>query len=504
MDKRYILAVDQSTSATKVQLIHFMGKIVAKRSRSHRQYYPNPGWSEHDPVEIYRNVTDLMQQIVEQSAIDPQEIAAVSIANQRETAVVWDKDTGMPVYPAIVWQCRRTADACERWKEQGMEEVVRSKTGLTLDPYFSATKIRWILDHVEGAQEKAARGRLLCGTIDSWLIWKLTDGAVHATDYTNASRTMLFNIFDLKWDRELLELFGIPSGMLPQVKYSDEIFGEMEWEGLKLPISGVVGDSHGALLGQMCLEAGMVKATYGTGSSLLMNTGVRAIEPDKGLATTIAYAFGNRVVYALEGIIHSTGDTLKWMQDQLGLFETFQEAEEMAASLPDNDGVYVIPSFSGLGAPYWKPYMKASIIGMTRRSGKKHIIRAGMESIAYQVKDVLDLMQDVSGLSIKELRVDGGPTTNRFLMQFQADIAQVKVIRAEFPGLSSMGSAYLAGIGTGLWTKEQIRSLNGSKQAFVPLMDSRLSRKYYDEWKRNISLMVEASDKTLPVNAIPK
>jgi glycerol kinase len=483
VSKRYILSVDQSTSGTKVQLINQEGKKEAILSKNHKQYYPRPGWVEHDPMEIYGNVRELLQRMINQQGLERRDISAVAITNQRETIVAWDRSTGLPVYNAIAWQCRRTAEDCERLKAEGLEEIIRFKTGLMVDPYFSATKMKWILEHAEGAKERAADGRLLFGTIDSWLVWKLTGGRVHATDYTNASRTMLLNLHNLSWDPDLLRLFGVPAGSLPEVRYSDEHFGTMELDGMELPIIGVVGDSHGALIGQMCFEPGMVKATYGTGSSLMMNAGREAIEPSRGLTSTIGYAFGGQVHYAIEGIVHSTGDTLKWMKDQLGLFADFTEAEELASSLPDNEGVYLVPAFSGMGAPYWNAYMRASITGLTRGSDKRHVIRAGMESIAYQIKDVLDLMEEATGIPIRELRADGGPTKNRFLMQFQADIARLQVVCTDVSELSGMGAAYVSGIGVGWWTVEKILKLERSRYVYAPLMAAGLSSRYYREWQ---------------------
>lgn len=491
MGKEYILAVDQSTIGTKVKIVNKKGEIIVKNSLEHRQYYPNPGWVEHDPIEIYNNVKMLLMNMIETAPIDIKEISVLSITNQRETIVIWDKKTGLPVHNAIVWQCRRTANLCEELKEQGMEEVVKSKTGLTLDPYFSATKVKWVLDNIDGVREKANKGKLLLGTIDSWLVWKLSNGKAHATDYTNASRTMLFNIHDLSWDKDLLSMFDIPSSMLPDARFSNEIFEYTSDLGnLVLPISGVIGDSHGALVGQMCFEEGMVKATFGTGSSLMMNTGKDAIQSNNGLMTTIAYAYDGIVYYALEGILHSTGDTIKWLKDNLGLFETFAEAESMATSIDDNEGVYIIPSFSGLGAPYWNPYTKAAIMGMTRRTNKNHIVRAGMESIVYQIKDIIELMHRETGITLTELRVDGQPTTNSFLMQFLVDILNIDVVKTNIPELSSMGAAYLAGLGTDLWGSiDEIIDLNYPKYTFTTKMEEDLRVKYYDGWKSTISLM---------------
>ncbi|MCL7749914.1 glycerol kinase GlpK [Halalkalibacter alkaliphilus] len=506
MSKDYILAIDQSTSGTKVKLVNKKGEIITKKVKEHQQYYPEAGWCEHDPIEIYQNVKSLLGELVESKGIDINTINVLSITNQRETIVVWDKTTGLPVYNAIVWQCRRTADDCKELKDQGFEQLVNEKTGLTLDPYFSATKVKWILDHVEGARAKAEKGELLLGTVDSWLIWKLTNGSVHATDYTNASRTLLFNIYDLTWDYELLEIFGIPFTMLPEVKFSNEIFGYTEdLTDLVLPISGIIGDSHGALLGQMCFEEGMIKATYGTGSSLMMNTGKKPIKSTEGLMTTIAYAFDGTVHYALEGIIHSTGDTLKWVKDNLGLFDSFEEAEKMAISIKDNDGVYIIPAFLGLGAPYWNPFIKASISGITRRTNKCHIVRAGMESIVYQIKDVIELMHNEAKIKLKELRVDGGPTKNEFLMQFQADILGLTVVKTNVAELSSMGAVYLAGIGTGFWDSiDVVRNLNYSQISYSTKMDETLSAKYYSEWQSTIHSIIESLPNKANHNLVTK
>ena len=491
MDQMFILAVDQSTAGTKVNLVNKKGEILFKNDLEHRQYYPYPGWVEQDPMEIYHNVKLLISKTIQDSSININRISSLSITNQRETVVVWDKYTGLPVHNAIIWQCRRTGDYCKQLKSEGFEEVVKSKTGLTIDPYFSATKVKWILDNVEDVRNKAEKERLLFGTMDSWLIWKLTNGKVHATDYTNASRTMLFNIFDLTWDKELLDLFEIPSKMLPEVKFSDEIFGyTSDLDELMLPISGVIGDSHGALVGQLCLEQGKVKATFGTGSSLMMNTEETPIKSNNGLMTTIAYAYNGNVSYALEGIIHSTGDTIKWLKDNLGLFKCFKEAEDMATAVHDNEGVYIIPSFSGLGAPYWNPFTKAAIIGMTRRTNKNHIVRAGMESIVYQIKDITELMYEETGIPLTELRVDGGPTTNEFLMQFLADILKINVVKTNIPELSSMGAAYLSGITMNMWESfDEIKELNYSKLILTAKMDEKLSRIYYQGWKSKVSLI---------------
>lgn len=488
--ENHILAIDQSTSGTKVLLVNERGQIIHKCSESHKQYYPRAGWVEHDPIEIYENVKKLMKEIVQTTGISQDDLEVLAITNQRETVVVWDKETGVPVYNAIVWQCRRTSDICKELKDQGYEEMIQTKTGLKADPYFSASKIKWILDHVDGVKDRAKEGKLLLGTIDSWLIWKLTCGKVHATDYSNASRTLLFNIDTLQWDDDLLDLFDIPRAMLPSIKDSNEIFGVTEDRNLPfsaLPISGVIGDSQGALFGQKCFTPGMAKATYGTGTSVMMHTG-ELVRGTKGLVTSIAWGLNGKVEYALEGIINSTGDVIKWLKEQLELINGIDEAEELASSIPDNQGVYLIPAFVGLGAPYWNPYTRAAILGMSRNTGKSHIVRAALESIAYQVKDVIELMQSESNLKIKTLKVDGGATNNRLLMQYQADMLDIDVTASKVAELSSMGSVYLAGLGIGIWTStEEINKLNHAHEVYQPLMASDDRNKYYQGWKQSVN-----------------
>jgi glycerol kinase len=490
MTTDYILAIDQSTSGTKALLVDSNGTITHKKSASHKQYYPQPGWVEHDPVEIYENVKFLINGIVESAAISTIELKVLAITNQRETIVVWDKETGLPVHNAIVWQCRRTSDMCKQLKEHGYESKIQSKTGLTLDPYFSASKVKWIIDNIDGVKERAEDGKLLLGTIDSWLIWKLTGGKVHATDYTNASRTLLFNIHSLGWDHELLELFTIPKSMLPEVKDSNDIFGVTEDKEIllsKLPISGVIGDSQGALFGQKCFEKGMAKATYGTGTSVLMHTGEMA-RGENGLVTSIAWGINGDVSYALEGIIHSTGDTIKWLIEELELITDLSEVDSLVRSLSDNQGVYFVPAFVGLGAPYWNSYARAAIMGMSRNTGKAHIMRAAVESIAYQVKDVIELMGTESSINIKELKVDGGATANSFLMQFQADMLGVNVIASNVSELSSMGSVYLAGLGIGVWNSlDEISKLNQENELFEPMIAIDLRNEWYQGWKRTVN-----------------
>lgn len=485
----HILAIDQSTSGTKVLLVNEKGHIIHKCSESHKQYYPQAGWVEHDPVEIYENVKKLMKELVQTSGISQEELAVLAITNQRETVVVWDKETGVPVYNAIVWQCRRTSDICKELKDQGYEEMIQSKTGLKADPYFSASKIKWILDHVAGVKDRAKEGKLLLGTIDSWLIWKLTCGKVHATDYSNASRTLLFNIDTLQWDDDLLALFNIPKSMLPRIKDSNEIFGVTEDQSLPftaLPISGVIGDSQGALFGQKCFKPGMAKATYGTGTSVMMHTG-ELVKGSNGLVTSIAWGLNGKVEYALEGIINSTGDVIKWLKEQLEIINGVDEAEKLASSIPDNQGVYLVPAFVGLGAPYWNPYTRAAIFGMSRDTGKAHIVRAALESIAYQVKDVIELMQSESNIQIKVLKVDGGATSNRLLMQYQSDMLDINVTASKVAELSSMGSVYLAGLGIGIWKSiEEINKLNQEHQVYQPLMTKDERDKYYQGWKQSV------------------
>lgn len=491
MEKGLILALDQSTSGSKAMVVDKRGEILSKVSLQHKQYYPSPGWVEHDPIEIYENTKKILKKVLGNLNLKACDMDVLAITNQRETVVVWDKNTGLPVYNAIVWQCRRTSELCTELKSKGHEEIVRKKTGLLLDPYFSATKVKWILDNVEGARGKAESGQLLLGTIDSWLIWKLTCGKVHATDYTNASRTLLFNIRTLEWDNELLELFDIPQSMLPEVRSSNNLFGSTspkELFDVGLPISGVIGDSQGALFGQNCFEPGMVKATYGTGSSIMMNIGEHFKEASSGLVTSIAWGISGKVEYAVEGIVHCTGDALKWVMDNLGLFSSFDEARAMAKSLDSNDGVYMVPAFVGLGIPYWDADARAALIGMSRGSRKEHIVRAAIESTAYQIRDAVDMMEVEAGIRPKELRVDGGPTKDEFLMQFQADLLGLQVINTEISELSSMGSVYIAGIAVGLWRdKEEIKQLRKESRVYSPMMSEALRNQCYSGWKTAVN-----------------
>ncbi|WP_019535121.1 glycerol kinase GlpK [Paenibacillus ginsengihumi] len=489
-DQPYLLAIDQSTSGTKALLVHRSGDIVARSSLEHRQHYPQPGWVEHDPLEIYDNVKKAAGDVLRKAGIAPASVAGLTITNQRETALVWDRTTGRPVYNAIVWQCQRTADQCERYKQEGHEGTVRAKTGLMLDPYFSAAKFKWILDHANGAQRLLAEGKLLAGTIDSWLVWKLTGGKVHATDYTNASRTSLFNIHTQAWDEELARLFGVPLSLLPEVRASDALYGcteDADFPAAGVPISGVIGDSQGALYGQQCLERGMAKATYGTGTSVLMNVGDRPIDGGDGLVTAIAWGAGGKVTYALEAVIRTSGDSIKWTRDNLGLFGDFEELNRLVASTQGNDGVYLVPAFVGLGAPYWDPYARAALVGMSRGTGKAHILRAALESIAYQVRDAVELIESRSGIRLRGLRADGGASANAWLMQFQADMLGSAVMRSACAELSALGSVYLGGLGLGMWNDlSECSSGPAQHDIYEPSMDEDTRSRNYRGWQEAV------------------
>lgn len=485
-----ILSLDQSTSSTKAMLFDSAGKLILRCNIDHRQYYPQPGWVEHDAEEIYRNSIQAMVAVLKQSGIASSQIKVLSITNQRETVVVWDKNTGKPVYNALVWQCRRAGEICSAIAGQGYGGIVKEKTGLVLSPYFSAAKVKWILDNVQDAREKAENGELLMGTMDCWLIWNLTGRKIHATDYSNASRTQLFNLKELKWDEELLGIFDIPPSMLPEVLYSDEIFGTAGKEqgfDVEIPISGVMGDSHAALFGQNCFDVGMAKATYGTGSSIMMNIGRIPLASEKGLVTSIAWGMDGEVDYVFEGNINCTGATIKWMVEDLQLISASREAEQQALSVESNEGVYIVPAFVGLGAPYWDSGARASITGITRGTKKAHIVRAAEESIAYQIKDVLELMKEESGLELKELRVDGGPTRDSFLMQFQADILDTIVACSKIEELSALGSCFMAGLATGVWkSREDVKKLREEGRRFKPAMEAHQRDCLYKGWKEAV------------------
>ncbi|ANY65735.1 glycerol kinase [Paenibacillus sp. BIHB 4019] len=495
MDKSYLLTIDQSTSGTKALVINRAGEVVSRSAAEHKQYYPQAGWVEHDPLEIYEQVKRTAKEALKAAGIAAGELAALTITNQRETAVMWDKETGEPVHRAIVWQCQRTAERCDALKADGLEPLVQAKTGLLLDPYFSAAKWGWLLEHAAGAKELLAAGRLLVGTIDSWLLWKLTGGDVHATDYTNASRTSLFNIHTLEWDAELCALFGLPPALLPEVKCSDERFGYTNDSDLfaePVAIAGVVGDSQAALYGQLCLEPGMAKATYGTGTSVLMNVGSKPVASSNGLVLAIAWGLSGKMTYALEAVIRTSGDSMRWVRDNLGLFSSFSELAQLLEETPDNDGVYLVPAFVGLGAPYWKPHARAAITGMSRGTGKAHIVRAALESIAYQVRDAAELMQAETGIALKGLRADGGASDNAVLMQFQADMLGQTVAKSGVAELSAMGSAYMGGVGTGFWAnEEQLVQLLGAKESayrsYAPAMKQEERERLYKGWKQAVA-----------------
>ena len=470
--KKYIIALDQGTTSSRCILFDREQNIVEMAQKEFTQHYPHPGWVEHDPMEIYSSQYGVLMEVLAKSGVDVREVAGIGITNQRETTIVWDKTTGRPVYNAIVWQCRRTAPLCEELKaDRDFTAYVKDHTGLLVDAYFSATKIRWILDNVPGAQEKAGAGELLFGTVDSWLIWKLTGGAVHVTDYTNASRTMLYNIRDLCWDKRICDRLGIPACMLPEVRNCSEIYGTMNIQGVEVPIAGIAGDQQAALFGQTCFEPGEAKNTYGTGCFLLMNTGSRLYQSKNGLLSTIAIGLDGRVQYALEGSVFVGGAVVQWLRDELHLIIESADTEYFARKVRDNGGVYVVPAFTGLGAPYWDMYARGAIFGLTRGTGRNHIIRAALESIAYQTCDVLHAMEEDTGLPLRELRVDGGASANNFLMQFQADIVDRTIRRPMIRETTALGAAYLAGLATGVWRDlDDIRSQWTLDRLYEPQM----------------------------------
>lgn len=484
MDK-YIMALDLGTTSCRCIIFDKNGRICSAAQKEFTQYFPQPGWVEHDAEEIWATQTGLMYEAMSKIDITINEIAGIGITNQRETTVLWDKETGRPVHKAIVWQCRRTAGYCDELKNLGMAEFFRSKTGLVLDAYFSATKLRWLLDNAAGARERAEKGELLFGTVDSWIIWKLTGGKVHVTDYSNASRTMLFNIHTLKWDEEILRVLKIPQQILPEVKPSSHIYGYTDSKlfGREVPIAGAGGDQQCALFGQTCFERGEVKNTYGTGGFMLMNTGTAPVNSHNGLVTTIAWGVDDKVEYALEGSIFVAGAAVQWLRDELGLIRDAAESEVLAKSVPDANGCYVVPAFVGLGAPYWDQYARGAIVGLTRGVNRNHIVRATLESIAYQVNDVLMAMQEDSGMPITSMRVDGGACDNDFLMQFQADILNTSVVRPYCIETTAMGAAYLAGLAVGYWrSKEEILSNHVIAAEFKPQMGQAKRESLLQGW----------------------
>ena len=484
--KKYILALDEGTTSARAILFDKNGKLVSLAQHEFTQIYPQPGYVEHDPLEIYSAQYSSLTETIAKIGAEPSEIAAVGITNQRETVVVWEKATGRPVCNAIVWQCRRTADMCEELKKQGFETYVRETTGLKIDAYFSATKIKWILENIPDAKKKALNGELLFGTVDTWLIWKLSGGKIHVTDYTNASRTMLFDIHKLCWDKKLLEIFGIPENMLPEVKHSSEIYGEVNILGENIMVSGIAGDQQAALFGQRCFNKGDIKNTYGTGCFLLMNTGDTAVHSQNGLLTTVAaFTKDEQPTYALEGSVFVGGAVIQWLRDELGILKKSSDSENHALSVADNGGVYIVPAFAGLGAPYWDMYARGTITGLTRGSNKNHIIRAALESIAYQTNDLITAMKNDSGINITSLRADGGAAQNGFLMQFQADISNLKLIRPANSEATALGAAFLAGLAVGFWKdKSEILKIPLSQTEFSSSVGEYTRKELCDGWAK--------------------
>jgi len=487
--KKYIIALDQGTTSSRTILFDEEGKPLEQVSREFRQIYPQPGWVEHDPLEIWESQFWTLKEVLKCSAAPLHEIAAIGITNQRETTILWERESGKPIYNAIVWQCRRTANICEELKEKGLEESIREKTGLVLDAYFSGTKVKWILDNVAGARERAEKGELCFGTVDSWLIYKLTGGEIHATDYSNASRTLLYNIKDKEWDEDILSALNIPESMLPQVKPSSGHFGNVTTDILssEIPIAGVAGDQQAALFGQGCFDRGLAKNTYGTGCFLLMNTGEEYVSSKEGLLTTLAWGVDGKVEYALEGSVFIAGAAIQWLRDEMKLIDNAAQTEEIALSIDNSDGVYFVPAFAGLGAPYWDMYARGTIVGLTRGTGRAHMVRAALESIAFQVRDLISAIEADSGIKLKELRVDGGAVVNSFLMQFQADILGVPVVVSKVTETTALGAAYLAGLSVGFWeSMDQISSHWQEGARYLPTMDKGEADCLYAGWKRAV------------------
>nr|WP_179860786.1 glycerol kinase GlpK [Sporosarcina koreensis] len=490
MSEQYMLALDQGTTSSRAILFNQDGEAVYTAQQEFKQYFPKTGWVEHNAVEIWSSILSVIAGVLSEKNLSPDQIAGIGITNQRETTVVWDKETGNPICNAIVWQSRQTSDICEDLKAGGHSELIRDKTGLLIDPYFSGTKVKWILDHVEGARARAERGELLFGTIDTWLVWKLSGGAAHITDYSNASRTMMYNIHELEWDDELLALLDVPRRMLPEVRPSSEIYAHTEpsrFFGRAVPIAGIAGDQQAALFGQACFDRGMVKNTYGTGCFMLMNTGEEAVHSEHGLLTTIAWGLDGKVEYALEGSIFVAGSAIQWLRDGLRMIRTAEQSEAYAARVTSSDGVYVVPAFVGLGTPHWDSGVRGAVFGLTRGTAKEHFIRATLESLAYQTKDVLDAMEADSGISLKSLRVDGGAVANDFLMQFQADLLDVPVERPSIRETTALGAAYLAGLAVGFWEDcSQIQERWLRDEQFTPQMDAPERDALYGGWQKAV------------------
>ena len=485
--KKYILTLDEGTTSARAVLFDKGGNAVSAAQREFKQIYPQPGFVEHDPVEIFSVQYAAVTEAITAIGASAEEIAAVGVTNQRETTIIWDKNTGEPIYNAIVWQCRRTSEMCDKLRADGLEEYIRKTTGLRIDAYFSATKIKWILDNVLGARDRAENGELLFGTVDTWLIWKLSSGKIHVTDRTNAARTMLYDIHSLTWDKRILEILQIPKCMLPEVRSSSEIYGDVNILGAEIPVSGIAGDQQAALFGQKCFCEGDIKNTYGTGCFLLMNTGAAAFESKNGLITTIAADAGDNICYALEGSVFVGGAVIQWLRDELGLIASAAESEKAALSVPDSAGVYIVPAFAGLGAPYWDMYARGTICGLTRGSGNNHIIRACLEAIAYQTNDLITALKADTGLPINHIRADGGAAANNFLMQFQADISDVGVIRPVQTEATAAGAAYLAGLAVGFWkNKNEILRLPDKQTEFKPAINAKHREAMTEGWKRAV------------------
>jgi glycerol kinase len=490
MSEKFIMALDQGTTSSRAAIFNRRGRIVSIASKAFRQIYPQPGWVEHDPEEIWGSQMEAARQAMDWLRISPGRIEAIGITNQRETTILWDRETGRPVYNAVVWQCRRTAPFCSLLRKRKFAEKIRQKTGLVIDAYFSATKIQWILEHHQAIRRAAERGRIAFGTVDSWLVYRLTGKKLHVTDYSNASRTLLYNIHRLSWDEEILKYLGIPEKILPSVEASSKIYGSTSAQvfcGAEVPLAGIIGDQQGALFGQTCFRKGQAKNTYGTGCFLLMNTGEKPVFSRRNLLTTIAWGSGKKVEYALEGSIFIAGAAVQWLRDELKIIEQASASGTLAASLRSNDGVYFVPAFVGLGAPYWDMYARGAIFGITRGTTQSHIARAALESIAYQSRDVLECMEKDSGINLKELRVDGGAAANEFLMQFQADILGVPVVVQETTETTALGAAYLAGLAVGFWkNRGQLASNVKIRKSYVPRMPSRQRESLYANWKRAV------------------
>lgn len=486
---KYIMALDAGTTSNRAILFDHSGKIVSVAQREFTQIYPKPGWVEHDANEIWSSMLGVAVETMAKAGVSAEDVAGIGITNQRETTIVWDKETGEPVYNAIVWQCRRTSEYCDTLKEKGLEDVIRNKTGLVIDAYFSATKLRWILEEVPGVREKAENGELLFGTVDTWLIWKLTHGRVHVTDYSNASRTMMYNINELKWDEEILSELGIPVSMLPEVKDSSCVYGNASKHilGREIPIAGIAGDQQAALFGQQCWEKGNAKNTYGTGCFLLMNTGDKPVFSQNGLVTTLAWGIEGKVQYALEGSVFIAGASVQWLRDEMRLIDSAEDSEYMAMKVPDSNGCYVVPAFTGLGAPYWNQYARGVIVGITRGVNKYHIIRATLESIAYETSDVLQAMEKDSGVKLSELKVDGGASANNFLMQTQADIINATVVRPSCLESTAMGAAFLAGLAVGYWSsRDELRTVLSIDKVYKPEISEDERARRLSGWKKAV------------------